>query len=335
MPLPLILIGIAAGTALFGAKKGYDAYCDNQEASDINRQAQRVFDDAREELTNSRDKTANILADLGKTKLTIWDQPMSRFIGLFERIRNVELEGQPVVEGLHSGVITKEQLVAMKDLSLKAHEVVIGGFAALGTGALVGVGSYGGAMMFAAASTGTAISTLSGVAATNATLAWFGGGSLAAGGLGMAGGMAVLGGLVAGPVLAVGGLVLAAKARENLAKSRTNLAEARRAAGEMKNATSILNGIYSVATAFRTIIHQVHTRMVRVLDDLEDVISTSGTDYSQYSLSERKRVHVAVQFAQVMKLLIETPLLTKQGGVDPDHAKALTVGRKLLESASQ
>ena len=260
---------------------------------------------------------------------------MSRFIGLFERIRNVELEGQLVVEGLHSGVITKEQLVAMKDLSLKAHEVVIGGFAALGTGALVGVGSYGGAMMFAAASTGTAISTLSGVAATNATLAWFGEAPWQPVVLAWLAEWQFLGGLVAGPVLAVGGLVLAAKARENLATSRTNLAEAGRAAGEMKNATSILNGIYSVATAFGTIIHQVHTRMVRVLDDLEDVILKSGTDYSRSSLSERKRVHVAVEFAQVMKLLIETPLLTKQGGVDPDHAKALTVGRKLLESASQ
>lgn len=335
MPLPLILIGIAAGSALFGAKKGYDAYCDNQEASGINRQAQQVFDDAKKDLKNAREKTASTLADLGKTKLTIWDQPMARFVSLFEKIRNVELEGQPVVEGLHSGLVTKEQLAAMKELSLKAHEVVIGGFAALGTGALVGVGSYGGAMMFAAASTGTAISTLSGVAATNATLAWFGGGSLAAGGLGMAGGMAVLGGLVAGPVLAVGGLILAAKASESLAISRSNLAEARKAGGEMKNATSILNGIHFVATSFRATINQVHTRMIRVLDDLDSLILKSGTDYSNYSLSERKRVHVAVQFAQVMKILIETPLLTKQGGLDPNHAKALTVGRKLMESKSQ
>ena len=152
MPLPLIVgIGIALGTALFGAKKGYDAYCDNEEANDLNAEAQRVFDTAKRNLSYARESTKGTLADLGKTKLTVWDRPMSRFLDLFAQIRNVELEGEPLVEGLQSANITKEQLAVMKDLSIKAHEVVVGGLSALGAGALVGVGSYGGAMMFAAA----------------------------------------------------------------------------------------------------------------------------------------------------------------------------------------
>lgn len=335
MPLPLIVgIGVAAASALFGAKKGYDAYCDNKEAKDLSLEAQRVFDTAKRNLSNTRQSTAGTLADLGKTKLTIWDKPMMRFLNQFGQIRNVKLEGKPLVEGFGSANITKEQLAVMKDLSIKAHEVVIGGVSALGTGALVGVGSYGGAVMFASASTGTAISALSGAAATNATLAWFGGGSLAAGGLGMAGGMAVLGGLVAGPVLAVGGLVLAAKARENLANARSNLAQARRAAGEMKNATSILGSIRSVAQSFQAVINQVHTRMNKVLDALEQVIRTRGTDYRQYSEEEKHVVYLAVQFAQVMKILVETPILTKSGGLDPSHIKALTAGREVLEATT-
>ncbi|MEW6350264.1 MAG: hypothetical protein AB1646_14450 [Thermodesulfobacteriota bacterium] len=333
MPLPLIVgIAIAIGSALFGAKKGYDAYCDNEKANDLNSQAQRVFDAAKRDLSSARESTSGTLADLGKTKLILWDNPMNRFLDLYGQIRNVQLTGEPLVEGLERTNITKEELLAMKDLSLKAHEVVIGGLSALGTGALVGVGSYGGAMMFAAASTGTAISTLSGIAATNATLAWFGGGSLAAGGLGMAGGMAVLGGLVAGPVLAVGGLVLAAKARENLAYARSNLAEARKAAGEMNNATSILNSIRSVARSFQGIINQVHSRMDKVLNELEQVIQIGGTDYRHYSEKQKHMVYLAVQFAQVMKILLETPILTKSGGLDPKHSKALAAGRELLGS---
>lgn len=327
MPLPLVLIGIAVASTLFGAKKGYDAYSDQKEASDTNQQAQDIFDSAKRDLSNAREITSDVLAGLGKTKLMVWNEPMARFVGLYERIRNVELEGSPTIDGIQ---FSSDQLLEMKDLSLKAHEVALGGFAALGTGALVGVGSYGGAMMFAAASTGTAISTLSGVAATNATLAWFGGGSLAAGGLGMAGGMAVLGGLVAGPVLAVGGLVLAAKARESLATARSNLAEARRSACEMKSASTILHGIQSVAESFHSLINQVHSRMNRVLDDLEAVIRACGTDYSKYSQADRQRIYVAVQFAQTMKILIETPLLTNQGGLDFRYNKALGIGRTLL-----
>jgi hypothetical protein len=148
----------------------------------------------------------------------------------------------------------------------------------------------------------------------------------------MAGGVAVLGGLVAGPVLAVGGLVLAAKARENRAKALSNLAEARRAAGEMKNATSILGSIQSVARSFQGVINQVYYRMIEVLDGLEQTIQAGGTDYRQYTEEQKHAVYLAVQFAQVMKILLETPILTKAGGLDPGHGKALTAGRGLLDS---
>lgn len=86
--------------------------------------------------------------------------------------------------------------------------------------------------MFASASTGTAIASLSGVAATNATLAWFGGGALTAGGLGMAGGTLVLGGIVVGPVLAAAGLIMNAKAGENLASAEATAGAGRNGGGK-------------------------------------------------------------------------------------------------------
>ena len=186
--------------------------------------------------------------------------------------------------------------------------------------------TYGGAIMFASASTGTAISSLAGAAATNATLAWFGGGSLAAGGFGMAGGIVVLGGIVAGPVLAVGGMMMAAKARENLANAQKYQAEARKAVEEMNNPIAVLEAINDVALKFDEIIQKLSQTIVPVLDSLESTIMASGIDYSLYDPSQKRQVHLAVQFAQALKLVLETSLLTKKGGIDNQCFKALESG---------
>ena len=219
MPLPLILLGGAAVLAgVYGAKKGVDAYSDHKEAVGLNEAAEQLLTEAERRLKHEREKCTAKLEQLGRLKFEAWDRELGRFCSLFERLRNVEVVGDPRADRV---AWSDEELAEMKSLSGYASEVMSGGLTAVGSGALVGLASYGGATMFATASTGTAIGSLSGVAATNATLAWFGGGALSVGGLGMAGGVAVLGGIVAGPVLAVGGMVLAAKARENLAKART------------------------------------------------------------------------------------------------------------------
>lgn len=332
MPLPLLLIGVAAASAAFGAKKGYDAISDHSQAKSLNEEAQQTFDQAQAHLAGAREDARRALEDLGRLKLETWNGQLGRFVQLFEQLHNVELRGETLVGDFAPPFVSRAELGEMKRLSLKASEIMTGGAAALGSGALVGIASYGGAMTFAAASTGTAIGSLSGAAAVNATLAWFGGGSLAAGGLGMAGGVAVLGGLVAGPVLAVGGLILAAKAKEGLAHARTNLASAKRAAAEMSNAATIVIGIRRLSRQFSRVIERVIPQMDAALDQLEAVISVAGTDYRSYQRAQQQTVYVAVQFAQVMKILLETPLLTPEGAIDSKCHKALDQARFALKA---
>lgn len=225
MVLPFILGAAALGAGLFGAKKGVDAASAHSKAKNLQREAQEVYKRAELQLNSSRQVTTETLEHLGQLKLEVWDEQLGRFVKLYEQLKNVELTGQANTSEFNAANFTRDELAQMKDIALKAHEVVLGGASAVGAGALAGIASYGGAVMFASASTGTAISTLAGAAATNATLAWFGGGSLVAGGWGMAGGMFALGGIVAGPIFAVGGMLMAAKATENLAKARTYKAE--------------------------------------------------------------------------------------------------------------
>jgi membrane protein implicated in regulation of membrane protease activity len=330
MVLPFIFGAVAIGAGIAGIKKGIDAASDNSIAEQLQKDARSIYESAEKDLKHARSTTTESLEKLGRLKLDTWNRQLGRFVDLYEQLKNVEINGQANVGELNAARFTRQELGQMKDLSLKAQEVMIGGAGALGTGALVGVATYGGAMMFATASTGTAIGSLAGAAATNATLAWFGGGALAAGGMGMAGGMAVLGGIVAGPVLAVGGMMLASKAREKLANAKRYQAEANKEVEEMNNAICVLEAIQDVTLKFDEIVRQLSRAMVPVLNNLGKAIATSGVDYSKYDASQKHQVYIAVQLAQVTHLVLETPLLTEEGAIDDRCFGALQSAEKAL-----
>jgi len=356
MPIPILLgLGAMAAGAM-GIKKGVDAKNDNDSAQLKYAKAERIYEEAKDEMEYERERTSQKLSDLGLLKLNVWDKKLGRFVSLVEKVKKVRLEGQATIDGSRTSYIPQSELAEMKQISLKAGEVVSGGVQALGAGALAGVASYGGATFLASASTGTALMSLSGAAATNATLSWFGGGSLAAGGLGIAGGTAVLGGIVAGPILAVGGFLMASKARENLAEARKALAEAEHAVEQMNNAISMMKAIHKVAQQFEEVIIKMENRLGYSLDSLERSLYQAEEEfnrrlgvqiknfflkligkrcnlsYDDLNDSQKKELHIAYQFAQATKILLETPILTKSGSLNEEAPIALESMHKMLKT---
>ncbi|MEW9124501.1 MAG: hypothetical protein AB2421_17445 [Thermotaleaceae bacterium] len=347
MPLPFLLAGAAAVAGLAGVAKGVEAMSANEEAKELLDEAKEIFDSAKEEMELSKEEAAYALAELGKKKLLIWDKQFGKFTSLVGRLKNVSVDGKAAVDEKLYKAITENELGQMKEMSLKAGEIVSGGVTSLGAGALAGVASYGGAMMFASASTGTAISTLSGAAAANATMAWFGGGSLAAGGLGVAGGTAVLGGIVAGPVFAIGGMIMASKAKANLAEAKKKYAQAEEAAEEMNNASSMLNAITKLSEQFYYTIDELDGKMTVTLNNLESMLvnfenskersfgfkfkkffaglvgKKMTLDYDELTDNEKRLIHTSYQIAQVMKAILERPILKQDGAIDPEAKKVL------------
>lgn len=234
MPLPFILVGAAIVAAGYGIKKGVDAKNDLDEVKKYDKNAQRLAKNFEIDLDRQKAATNEVLHNYGQLKKNAAETVVD-FQSLFDitedsSIKNEFKESKRII-------LTKEEEIAIlkkigaidSDLSLKEatnqihanqleFSTINNGLQSIAAGSLAGAaaagGSYLGVGYLATASTGTAISGLSGAAATNATLAWLGGGSLASGGMGMAGGTMVLGGLVAGPLLAIGGSVFAAKAAE-------------------------------------------------------------------------------------------------------------------------
>lgn len=313
MPIPFIIAGAAAIAGAYGAKKGYDAYQDNDTAKTYNRRAVEIFDEAQQELNQVRELTNDELEKLAKVKISLYQNEFKSFVKHYSAIQNINFKDNlEKYSGLND--FATEDLLEIQQNILSFSELTGGTLAAMGSGALAGVGAFGGAGMFAAASTGTAISSLSGVAATNATLAWFGGGSLATGGLGMAGGTAILGGIVAGPVLAVAGGMLAAKAEKAKFEAYANYDRAEADVENMKIAQVAVSGIYERTTEFSNIITELYPYFKIYIKKLASIVSQE-VDYSKYNDDAKKTVVECASIALTIKNICDTSIIDKNGEI--------------------
>ncbi len=312
MPLPLLLIAIAAASGAFGAGHTIDGISKSKKAKNRNEEAKKTFEDAANNLKRSKSVTLTQLESLGRKKLQVYDKSIGGFVRVFEQLKNVDVSSFEA-EKYKLPPITDKSISEMKVASVNAGSIVAAGLTGISAGALAGVAAYGGATLLASASTGTAISLLSGIAAQNATLAWFGGGSLAAQGAGIAGGKLVLGGLVAGPALLVTGLIFGEKARKAYAEAQANLAKAKVEARKMQIACGMLATISETAFEIKHELNQLETVLNGRVMNLQGIIDVSGSDYRTYTKKERETVHIAVLSAQLVRNYLDVKILRKDG----------------------
>ncbi len=313
MPLPL-LIPIAMGIGgLVGAGKGIKAAVDNSDAKDINSRAKSIANNAKSDFEKSKEILNNSLEAYGEKKLTVIDTHLRKFVDTFGRIKNVEFASGENIDDLSKVAITEGELKDISNTVSIVSETLSGGIAGLGGGALAAFGAYNGTMLLASAGTGTAISTLSGAAATNATLAWLGGGTLASGGLGIAGGTMVLGVMAAGPALLIFGSILSANAKKNLNDAMSNLEEAKKIKAELSVITEKLRQMFESVNLCYSVLDKFSGKMRRANKKLISLLEESGSDYSKYTEDEKKMVFASVKFAQVLKMIIDLPLLNEDG----------------------
>ncbi|MGD9661116.1 MAG: hypothetical protein AB7U63_07570 [Porticoccaceae bacterium] len=323
MPLPLI-IGAAAITAgLYGAVKSASGAIDHREAANINDSAESIVESANQKIENHRKRTNFTLEDYGQRKLRAFNGVIADFIETFEHIKNVELSENPEVDKLATGDFSSTTLKGLRQDYNALQDAGLGLGAGFGGSAALAFGAYNGTMLLATASTGTAISSLGGVAATNATLAWLGGGSLAAGGYGVAGGMMVLGGIVVGPALAIFGHVLGNKGEEALNKAKKNMEQAKTIKSQVELMGGKLNAIKEVTSLANATLSKVSSQLRCSVRELKHCINSEGVDFHKYSDEGKNTVFRSVKFAQLIKAMIDTPILDKNGNLVLSTAKRI------------
>lgn len=318
MPIPFIIAGVALAAGAYGVKKGVDAKSDFDDANETNQQAQRIYDSAALKLEATREKTQDALAALGELKFSLYKDKLIPFVASFKKIHNIDFQHDTIDDELQMAV-DHADMADIENAALKMIDIVSGGVTSLGTGGLAGLAAYGSVGLLASTAGGTAIGGLSGVAATNATLAWLGGGALSAGGLGMAGGAYVLGSIVAGPVLAVGGMMLASKAEEARDNAHSNLSTARVAAEEMETADVAAKGVHTRIKELHQVLAKLEDTFEPLLDGLQSLVTHSPKnwsgklDYVKLSKEDQVGIMLSMMIAKTIKNVLETPILDEQG----------------------
>lgn len=315
MAIPIILGVVAAAAAATGLYKGGKAIVDNNKAGDINDEAQSIISRSEKNMEIAREQCQKALSSFGKGKVEALTVNVQDFIQVFEQIKNVTFDHNGELGNLTAQEFSHDILDNMeKRVNFVINAGLGAGGGALG-GALTAYGAYSGIMALGTASTGTAIGTLSGAAATNATLAWLGGGSIAAGGGGMALGTAVLSGVVAGPALLIAGWYMGSKAEDKLNDAYSNRAQAEKFESDINAAIALTNGIRKVAEKASSILSQLRKYSHGHISQLKDVIDTQGKDYSLYDDVAKLIVMKNVKLIQLIKAVLDTPILDENGAL--------------------
>ncbi len=315
MAIPLILGAVAAAAAATGIYKGGKAVVDNNKAGSINDDANNIVESSKKKIEASRVACDQSLTELGQRKADTLSVNVKNFLETFGQIKNVDFTHDGDFGNLKAKDFKDHVLNEMRE---SVNFITSSGLGATGGsvgGALAAYGAYSSVMALGTASTGTAIGTLSGAAATNATLAWLGGGSIAAGGGGMALGTAVLTGVAAGPAILIAGWYMGSKASQNLDNAHSNLAEAKKFRADVNAAVALTDGIRKVADKSAEILSELRKVSRRNVNKLKEIIAEQGTNYAEYNDEAKAVVMANVKTIQVIKVVLDTPILDENGAL--------------------
>lgn len=327
MPIPIIIGAVAAAAGIYGIAKGVSGAKDHSEAKDINESAKSMVDRTHASVEESREATNQTITDYGQRKMRAFDGVIEDFIVTFGRLKDVNLLDSPELDKLNAGN-SIETITGLQQDHQMLKDAGLGIGAGVGSSAALAFGAYNGTMLLATASTGTAISSLSGVAATNATLAWLGGGSLAAGGYGMAGGMMVLGGIVAGPALAIFGHILGNKGEEALNNARSNREQAQTINERGLLTIEKLQAIQQIAALANQTFSLTSSLLRGTVHEMKNAIENYGVSVRNFPEESKKAVALSVKYAQLLKAMIDTPLLDQDGNL------VLSTEKRILDVAA-
>ena len=189
-----------------------------------------------------------------------------------------------------------------------------------GTGALAGAGGTAGGVG------GGIVSSVAGGVAGGTFGAVTGGVTT-----GTVAGMAALGGMIAGPFLAVGGMVLASKAKKATADAGTNIGRVNAAVEQLKNKQLATEAAFYRVYTILSLLGRLDERFTPLLTEVQQLVVVSH-DYSSYADTDKKAVMMAAMLAKTIKNVMETSILDDNGMITSASEQIVAESERVMEA---
>ncbi|WP_349876719.1 hypothetical protein ABIH81_21660 [Micromonospora sp. HUAS YX12] len=313
MPLPLVLIAVAAGTtavSLIGNK-----IIENQAKGKL----EEITSEHDEEYAKHRaaaDSTSERLRGLGEHQQAALDSVIPRMKAFAERNeRQLRMRGRQIVE---DGEAPENREIEASPEVAGPGEVAaaMAGIVSAATGNGLAAATYATVAKVATSSTGTAINALSGAAAKKATLAAIGGGAKVVGGGGIAAGALRLNIITAVPAVALTvGLMIKSKSDADTAIAKYD-ADVKAAIAKYHHQNELLRGIDERVDEMQDVLADLVRRAGETIDGLEQAEREPGG----FDLARDDHAHLLQTALLVVKGVAEVsaaPVVNEDLTLDP------------------
>ena len=109
---------------------------------------------------------------------------------------------------------------------------------------------------------------------------------------------------------------MASKAEKALNDARSNMDMARKFEQDGKNICSVLDAIKNKAYQVDYLLYDLNEKFDSEVSKLKNVVYDSGTNYLNYDNNARNTVMNSVNLAQVIKIIMDSPILKKDGSLN-------------------
>lgn len=216
MPIPFILTGLGVVAGVLGAGGHLSAKETNEKAQRVMRNAQELYECAKESLEEAQNRTEKTLLKLGYAKKDILNSSMQQFLNSYDKIKQIQVEESVGYNEIANFSINQQDAVQLREMTDIYSSSIQSGATGAAAGAIIALAANG-SLSIVTGGLATAGSALLAGEITAAA-------GIAGSALSFGAAMTPLA-AIAAPVLLFTGLSASMKADENLEKANYSLDE--------------------------------------------------------------------------------------------------------------
>ena len=317
MPIPFIVAGLAVGALGIGGH--LSAKETNEKAQNIADEAKELYDSAKRSLESSQRKTEKELLKLGYAKKETLEHSIKQFLASYDKVKNIQLKESLGLNEISKFTLNEQDEIELRELTDIYSSTVSSSATGVAAGTIIALATSG------------SLSLVTGGLATA-------GSALAAGQIGAAAGIAGSAlsfgaamtplSAIAAPIVLFTGISASMKADENLEKAETMMAEATAAVEKMKTTETLCKAItkranmfHGVLTEWNKLFSECLMKMDVLIQKKEKIALKKGKKeltLEDFTEEEQELLATTRSVAAVVKSVIDTPILTKEGTLSPD-----------------